>query len=284
MHRYHHLTKEEERVITHRGTEFPGSGEYDDFDAVGVFVCRRCDLPLYFSKDKFSAGCGWPSFDEEIEGAILRIPDSDGMRTEICCSRCHGHVGHVFLGEKLTSKSVRHCANSLALRFVPAFTREGYERALFAGGCFWGMEYLMQQQSGVVSTRVGYLGGHVAEPTYEEVCTGLSGHKEVLEVLFDLEKTDYETLTKMFFEIHDPSQKGGQGPDIGDQYKSAIFYLTENQKQIAEKLIFQLEKQGLKIATMVLPATIFYLAEPHHQDYYRHTGGTPYCHRHIKRF
>ena len=158
------------------------------------------------------------------------------------------------------------------------------ERAIFASGCFWGTDFYLQKADGVISTAAGFIAGTTENPTYKEVCTGRTGHAEAVEVIYDPAKISYEALTKLFFETHDPGQKDGQGPDIGTQYRSGIFYLNDDQKQIAEKLVQELKDKGHKVVTEITPATTFYKAEDYHQDYYKNSGGSPYCHRYIKKF
>ena len=157
-------------------------------------------------------------------------------------------------------------------------------KTYFAGGCFWGVEYYFQKIPGVISTTVGFMGGEKPLPTYEEVSTQDTGYAETIEVVFDPEKVNYEDLAKLFFEIHDPTELNRQGPDIGSQYRSAVFYSDDAQKEAAEKLIQLLRDKGLDVKTIVEPATTFYPAEEYHQRYYEKNGGTPYCHVRIKRF
>lgn len=281
------LTEEEKRVILNKGTEYPFTGKYYDFKGKGTYVCKQCGAPLYRSEDKFDSGCGWPSFDDEIPGAVKRVPDADGRRTEIVCAQCGGHLGHVFMGEGFTPKNTRHCVNSVSMDFVPegeGKKTEKTETAIFAGGCFWGVEHLMQQQPGVLSIEVGYIGGHTKNPTYQEVCSKNTGHAEAVKIIFDPAKVSYTTLAKLFFEIHDPTQTDGQGPDLGDQYRSEIFYTTPRQKEIAEELIRKLKNKGYQVVTQVTPATTFWKAENYHQNYYNKTGKTSYCHRYTPRF
>jgi len=280
------LSPEEKAVIIDKGTERPFSGIYEKNNEKGTYLCKQCQAPLFRSEDKFDAGCGWPSFDDAISGAVKRVPDADGRRTEIVCVNCGGHLGHVFLGENYTPKDTRNCVNSISLDFTkePVAALKTTETAIFAGGCFWGIEYLLQKAPGVISVVSGYIGGDKKRPTYQEVCQHTTGHAEAVRVTFDPTKIDYETLAKLFFEIHDPEQIDGQGPDIGSQYRSEVFYTTSIQRNIAEKLIEVLRKKGYKVVTKVTPATTFWEAETYHQDYYERKGTEPYCHRYTKRF
>ncbi|MDD3586426.1 MAG: bifunctional methionine sulfoxide reductase B/A protein [Thermoguttaceae bacterium] len=280
---YGPLNDEEKRVIDESGTEQAFTGKYTDLNLMGVYACRKCGAPLYRSDDKFPSRCGWPAFDNELPSAVKRSLDPDGRRTEITCARCGAHLGHVFLGEQLTSRDTRHCVNSICMVFESQDSKR-LQRAVFAGGCFWGVEERMKNLPGVVCATSGFTGGRKANPTYKEVCTGRTGHAEAVEIIFDPTKTDYETLCMYFLEIHDPTEKNRQGPDVGTQYRSGIFYLDEAQKKTARKLLKILREKGYNVQTEVEPFRHFWQAERYHQNYYERTGKTPYCHTYQKRF
>ena len=279
------LSEFEKHVIVDKGTERPWSGKYVTSTEDGVYRCKVCNTPLYRSGDKFNAHCGWPSFDDAIAGAVKEIPDADGRRTEIVCANCGAHLGHVFRGEGMTAKNTRHCVNSVSLHFDKKKVVEpALKKAYFAGGCFWGVEYYMEQIPGVKEVVSGFMGGHVKNPAYYDVVRKKTGHLETVEVTYDPSKVSYETLAKTFFEIHDPTQKNGQGPDIGSQYLSAVFVNDAKERKVVERLIKILQSKGLTIATRILQKKPFYTAEAYHQDHYKRKGGTPYCHRRVKRF
>ncbi len=275
---FNELNPQEKRVIEGKGTEMPGTGKFNNHKENGTYICRKCNLPLYLSEDKFASGCGWPSFDDEIPGAVKRTLDADGHRIEITCSYCGAHLGHVFEGEQMTPKNTRHCVNSISMDFIQKGDTLKRDRAFFAAGCFWGVEHLMENTEGVLDARSGYMGGAKNNPSYEQVCTGNTGHAEAVEVIFDPSIVTYEELVKLFFEIHDFTQIDGQGPDIGDQYRSAVFYTSDAQREIAEKIVNILEEMDHKVATEITQASVFWPAEDYHQNYYKKTGKQPYCH------
>lgn len=280
------LSEEEKRVLLYKGTERPFIGKYIDEKSRGIYTCKLCDAPLFDSSAKFNSRSGWPSFDDALEGAVKRVPDSDGRRVEIVCANCGAHLGHVFEGEGFTSKNTRHCVNSISLNLVkkPDAKEEGLSYAYFAGGCFWGVEYFLQKLDGVKEVISGFMGGHVKNPSYYEVVRSDTGHLETVEVIYDKNKISYEELAKVFFEIHDPTQTNGQGPDIGKQYLSAIFITSEEERKIVTKLIGKLEVNGYKVATKIIEKSEFYPADESHQNYYDKKGSRPYCHGYVKRF
>ncbi|MBA2710628.1 MAG: bifunctional methionine sulfoxide reductase B/A protein [Tatlockia sp.] len=278
------LTPTAKRIICDKATEYPNSGEYNTVAKQGSYLCRRCGLALFRASSQFSSGCGWPSFDEDIVQAVKQIPDNDGRRTEILCERCDAHLGHVFIGEHLTSKNLRHCVNSASIDFVSDSQILDSEEAIVAGGCFWGVDHFLRLLPGVVKVESGYCGGTVSNPEYDQVCSGKTGHYEAVRVVYDRAITDYHKVLKRFFEIHDPTQRSGQGPDIGSQYKSAVFYYNEKQREEGEQLIQLLRKNGYDVATQLLKMQNFWPAEGYHQNYYGKHQKTPYCHRPERRF
>ena len=264
---FSHLTSEEQHILKDKGTEAPFTGEYNEHFDAGIFICRACENPLYESNTKFNSGCGWPSFDDEIEGAINRHEDlSRGtIRTEICCANCDGHLGHVFAGEQITEKDTRHCVNSLSIRFKPY---SQLEKATFGAGCFWSVEKLFCDTKGVYLTQVGYMGGITEIPTYKEVCSGITNHAEVVDLYFDPEKISYLDLLTIFWENHNPTTLNRQGVDSGTQYRSVVFYYNQQQQKQAEQLkIAQQVHFENDIVTQIVPSQKFYRAEEYHQNY-----------------
>ena len=281
------LSDEEKYVLLSKGTESPYTGKYTDEKTSGVYLCKICGTPLYKSSDKFDSHCGWPSFDDTIAGAVKRVLDADGRRVEIVCATCGGHLGHVFEGEGYTTKNIRHCVNSISLELKPKEQKAlapNIKKAYFAGGCFWGVEYYLEKLAGVSEVTSGFMGGHVKNPSYYEVVRTDTGHLEAVEVIYDSSKISYKQIAKTFFEIHDPTQKNGQGPDIGHQYLSAVFVNNDQERETTNELIKQLRSNGYDVATQVRDASDFYPADEGHQNYYDKKGSTPYCHGYTKRF
>jgi peptide methionine sulfoxide reductase msrA/msrB len=280
------LSEEEKYIIIEKGTERPFIGKYTNERSEGTYVCKVCGTPLYKSSDKFESNCGWPSFDDEIKGAVKRVSDADGRRVEIVCATCEAHLGHVFQGEGFTPKNTRHCVNSISLELVKKEhdAKNGLSYAYFAGGCFWGVEYYLEKLKGVKEVISGFMGGHTNNPTYHDVVYSNTGHLEAVEVVYDKSEISYEEIAKVFFEIHDPTQANGQGPDIGEQYLSGVFVSSEEEKKIILGLISKLETNGYKIATKIFYKKEFYKAEEYHQNYYEKKGSKPYCHGYTKRF
>lgn len=264
---YTNLSPEERKIIVDKGTEAPFTGEYNEFFEAGLFICRACKTPLYESNTKFNAGCGWPSFDDELEATVVRKEDFSAgrVRTEICCSKCDGHLGHVFEGEQITEKNTRHCVNSLSILFK---SYKNLSKVYFGAGCFWSVEKLFKRQKGVYLSQVGYMGGDTENPRYKDICTGDTNHVEVVEVYYDEKVISFTDLLNIFWENHNPTTPNQQGFDIGSQYRSVVFYTSENQKKIAEESILIQESNWNKtIVTQVIIAPIFYRAEEYHQNY-----------------
>ncbi|WOT06557.1 bifunctional methionine sulfoxide reductase B/A protein [Shewanella youngdeokensis] len=276
------LTDFEKYVIEQKGTERPFSGEYVNHDAEGIYCCKKCNAPLYRSESKFNAHCGWPAFDDEIKAAVKRNIDADGERIEIVCAHCEGHLGHVFEGEFLTPKNIRHCVNSISLIFKPTNVIPGlsYDLATFGGGCFWCTEAVFSALAGVKTVVPGYAGGTAEDANYKAVCNGTTAHVEVVQVQFDPNIISYESLLAVFWQSHDPTTLDRQGNDIGPQYRSVVFIHNEKQAEAANNMLVELSNAGIwqgRIVTEVTALNHFYPAENYHKDYFEHHGEQPYC-------
>jgi peptide methionine sulfoxide reductase msrA/msrB len=302
------LTPEQFAVVCNADTEPPFHNAYWNNHEPGIYVDIASGEPLFSSIDKFDSGTGWPSFTKPLEpkNVYAQTDTAFGMRREEVRSTIGGsHLGHVF-DDGPAPTGMRYCINSASLRFIPVdkLAAEGYaqylplfakgpstaaekpraktEVATLAGGCFWGMEEILRKIPGVISTRVGYTGGNLSNPTYEDVHTGTTGHAESVEVTFDPGVISYEQLLeKYFFRMHDPTTLNRQGNDIGTQYRSAIFYHSEEQRETAEAVKARVEASGKwkrPITTEIVPAGPFFLAEGYHQKYLqKHPDGYT-CH------
>jgi len=288
----HCLSPEAYHVLREKGTEIPFTGKYYKSEETGVFHCAACGNPLFTSDTKYDSGTGWPSFWQPVSPEALKTQTDTSLgrkRTEVLCGKCGGHLGHVFEdGPRPTG--LRYCINSVSLDLKPTGTAEApggasapaaagrqTQAATFAAGCFWGVEAKFREMKGVLDATVGYTGGRTQDPTYKEVCTDKTGHAEAVRVEFDPAVITYDQLLDAFWGFHDPTTLNRQGPDVGTQYRSAIFYHTEDQRKAAlaskERLAKSGKYGGRAIVTEIVPAAEFTRAEEYHQRYFEKQGG-----------
>ncbi len=284
------LTPEQYICTQEEGTERPFQNAYWDKKEDGIYVDVVSGEPLFLSLDKYDSGTGWPSFTRPVESddENLKLKTDHKLiypRTEVRSRKADSHLGHVFDDGPKDKGGKRYCMNSAALNFIPLaeMEKKGYGEFLFrfaekknweiatlAGGCFWGMEDLLRQIPGVITTQVGYTGGELKNATYNSVKTGVTGHAETVQILFDPAKLSFEDLLVTFFKIHDPTTENRQGNDVGTQYRSAIFFHSQAQHDSAVRMIDRVNKAKAwegKIVTQLVPFKEFWQAEDYHQDY-----------------
>lgn len=277
------LTEEQYYILREKGTEAPYTGKLLLVKDKGTYRCSACGNTLFTSDSKFDSHCGWPSFDKEVETGTIKTAVDNSLgteRTEIMCGKCGGHLGHVFK-DGPTETGLRYCVNSVSLEFVPEKKEENHSDTItLGGGCFWCVEAIYQRLKGVDSVSSGYSGGKPANPTYKEVCSGTTNHAEVVQIVFNTQEINLEEILHVFFAVHDPTTLNRQGNDVGTQYRSAIFYRNNTQKNTAEKVIKEYTKEKVfksPIVTTLEPFEEYYKAEDYHQNYFNENGNQPYC-------
>ncbi|MFA5098480.1 MAG: bifunctional methionine sulfoxide reductase B/A protein [Candidatus Margulisiibacteriota bacterium] len=277
------LTPEQYEITTRKATERSFSCPFlIESKELGIYKCVRCGTDLFTTNAKFDSGTGWPSYFEPVSDLNIAYKEDfllGSMRTEVLCARCGSHLGHVF-DDGPPPSGKRYCINGIALMFVRS-GKSKFDEAAFGGGCFWHVEEEFRKLAGVIDTAAGYAGGQVPEPSYEEVCRGDTGHAEVVHVKFDPGTIPYEKLLDVFWSIHDPTQLNRQGPDVGDQYRSVIFYYSPSQKEAAQRSKEKLERSrryNSPVVTQILPAKDFFRAEEYHQRYLEKKDGHKSAH------
>ncbi len=271
------LTPAQLQITRQHHTEPAHSGAFCNLFEPALYGCVCCENWLFESREKFESGTGWPSFTQPVtENAVQYRKDSSyGMnRIEVLCNVCDAHLGHIFPDGPMPG-GLRYCINSVALRKV---NTTAMQTATFGGGCFWCTEAIFKALDGVESVVSGYSGGTVMNPEYDQVTSGETGHAEVVQIMFDSSVLPYEDLVRIHLHTHNPTTLNRQGADSGTQYRSAIFYHSEEQKAIAEQVLAE-EAAGFDgpIVTEIQPLTHFFKAEAYHQDFFRRNASDPYC-------
>lgn len=272
------LTPEQFQIARLKGTERAGTGEFCERHEPGLYGCICCGTPLFDSRVKFESGSGWPSFTQPVkENAIKYEKDTSyGMvRVEVMCNVCDAHQGHVF-PDGPDPSGLRYCINSASMQLIEENKAEA--TAVIGGGCFWCTEAVFQRIKGVTKVESGYSGGIVKNPTYKEICTGKTGHAEVIRITYNPRELSYADLLRIFFSTHDPTTLNRQGYDSGTQYRSVIFFRDEEEQKVAEEIKREMKAYFTDpVVTEISALGAYYPAEDYHQNYYNQNGEQPYC-------